>query len=265
MGPTGLGDAGPDGPQVDVAVVGAQKCGTTTLAALLDQHPRLCLAAGKEAHLFDDARVQREGVQSADIERWWPHRQAGQLLLDATPSYLYLPGCIEALVRHNPQVRIIVILRPAAERAASHHDHERRHGNRRMPLGPALVAEGWRLRRDPEPLAVGSAHRTASFVDRGRYSRQLRRLFALSQHVHVTTLADLVHDTAGEMARMFEFLGLPPVVVSEAPRLNTGRRRRRLLMPIVLRAITGREMRRTAALLGWPPRRLSTERRRARA
>ena len=52
----------PEPNLVHVAVVGAQKCGTTSLAAVLDRHPQLCLAQGKEAHLFDRADVQRSGV-----------------------------------------------------------------------------------------------------------------------------------------------------------------------------------------------------------
>ena len=261
MGSTGQCDVHRSSALVDVAVVGAQKCGTTTLAAMLDEHPRLCLAVGKEAHLFDDESVQQRGPAAADIERWWPHRQPGQLLLDATPSYLYLPGCLEALVRHNPQVRVIVMLRPAALRAISHHGHERRRGTERLPLGLALLAERRRLRRDPAPLAGESAHRTASLIDRGRYAAQLRRLHSLTPNVHVTTLADLVHDPSVEMQRMFGFLGLQPVPIREAPHLNAGRRRRRPLWRAVLSAVTRNEMITTAAQLGWPEARLLSEHR----
>ena len=88
--------------RVGAAIVGAQKCGTTTLAAMLDEHPQIRLAVGKESHLFDQAVVHRDGPTDGDIEQYWPDVSEGELLLDATPSYLYLPGCLEALLRHSP-------------------------------------------------------------------------------------------------------------------------------------------------------------------
>lgn len=261
MGSTGQGDGDRASTLVSVAIVGAQKCGTTTLAAMLNEHPLLCLAKDKEAHLFDSEAVQQRGLVADDIERWWPHRLAGQMLLDATPSYLYLPGCLEALVRHNPDVRIIVMLRPAGQRAISHHRHELRRDREWLSLGLALVVERWRLRRDRSPLDNESAHRKHSLMDRGRYSTQLQRLHSMTANVHVTTLADLVHDPEGEMQRMFGFLGVQPIPVSKVPHLNRGGRRPRLVWRALLSAVTRREMIATARELGWPEKRLLSERR----
>lgn len=249
----------PDGAApltVSVALVGAQKCGTTTLATLLGAHPQLCLATGKEAHLFDDPTVQRDGVDPAGMELLFAHRQPGQLLLDATPSYLFLPGCIEALARHNPNVKVIVILRPASERAVSHHRHERRRAAERWPLVPALLAEPRRLRRDSDPLGPESAHRVGSYLARGRYTAQLRRLRDLVGHVHVTTLDGLLADPAGEMMAIHRFLGIDPLAVESIPHLNAGDGPNRGVAPRVLEVLTRREMAATAALLGWSPAKL---------
>jgi len=175
-------------------IVGAQKCGTTTLAAVLDEHPGICLAVGKETHLFDRADVQQSGPSTDDLERWFPHREPGQLLLDATPSYVYLPGCLEAAVEHNPDLRAIVMLRPPGDRAVSHYGHARRHRFERRSALLALLLERRRLRKDRDPLAQGSAHRERSYVDRGRYHAQLQRLLALVPQVHVVLMSDLIAD-----------------------------------------------------------------------
>jgi len=243
---------------VDVAIIGVQKCGTTTLADLLGRHPQLCLARGKEAHLFDDAVVQREGVDPALLEPFFAHRLPGQLLLDATPSYLYLPGCVEALLAHNPAVKVIVVLRPASERMISHHRHERRRGAERLPLPLALLAEPFRLRSNADPLGVESSQRVASYRDRCRYSAQLRRLRELmgSAQVHITTLATLAADPAGELVAMHHFLGVEPLPIAEAPRLNAGDRSIDGVWPALLELATRREMDATASLLGWSVERL---------
>jgi hypothetical protein len=252
-----------DGSMIDVAIVGAQKCGTTTLAAVLATHPGLCLAEGKEAHLFDDQGVQREGLPPDWVDHHFGHRTRGQLLLDATPSYLYLPGCIEALVRHNPAVRVIVLLRPPAERARSHHGHERRRGAERLPFALGLLLERRRLRRDRAPLADGSAHRVWSYRDRGRYAGQLRRVAALVPNLHVTTLADLGADPIGEVTAIHRFLGLEEVPPGPLPRLNAAppaadRRGWPMRAPIdrLLEWSLRSEADAAADLLGWPRDRL---------
>lgn len=238
--------------RLDAVIVGAQKCGTTTLAAMLAAHPQICLAAGKEAHLFDDPQVQRDGVDPARLEGLFAHRLPGQVLLDATPSYLYLPGCIEAVVAHNPSVRAIVILRPAGERAVSHHDHERRRGVERLPLAAALVAEPFRLRRHRDPLEPASAQRVASYLDRGRYAQQLRRLRSQIDRVHVLSLADLVESPEPTFSAVQRFLGVDVLPVGDVPRLNVGTAAPGTITRALLAAMTRREMARTAALLGRP-------------
>jgi hypothetical protein len=238
--------------RIDAAIVGAQKCGTTSLAAMLEQHPQICLAVGKEAHLFDDPRLQRVGVARAHLERSFAHRLPGQLLLDATPSYLYLPGCIEALVAHNPEVRVIVVLRPAGERAVSHHDHERRRGVEQRSLPVALFAERSRLRRDSDPLGRASPHRVVSYLDRGRYVVQLRRLRGVTDRVHVLTLAELVAEPERVSAEVHRFLGIEVLPAQAVPLLNVGSATPGPVIRRLLALVTRRQMARTAALLGWP-------------
>lgn len=232
------------------AIVGAQKCGTTSLAAALADHPDVCLAADKEAHLFDDPLVQRHGLAPGQLDEAFPDRRNGQLLLDATPSYLYLPGSVEALVRHNPHARVVVVLRPAAERALSHYHHERRRGQERRSVAAALALEPVRLRSDRDPLAPGSAHRTASYMARGRYVEQLRQLASRVPHLHHVLLSELVREPERVLGGVLEFLGLDPFPVRTLPHLNRGGGGSRWVLPL-LRARARREMAATEQLLGW--------------
>lgn len=250
---TGSARQGDDAPRrIDAAIVGVQRCGTTSLAALLGEHPQICLAVGKEAHLFDDPLVQRDGIAPVRFDGLFPHRRAGQLLLDATPSYVYLPGCIEALVAHNPQVKLIVILRPAAERAVSHHDLERRRGTEHCPVVFALALERWRLWRDGDQLAVDSAHRVSSYLDRGRYVAQLGHLRSVTEQVHVVSLAQLVAEPDSVLSGVQHFLGVEPRPLGALPRLNAGMARPAYLTRRLLERTTRAEMRRSEMLLGWP-------------
>lgn len=205
---------------IDVALIGAQKSGTTTLAALLAQHPSVCLAREKEAHLFDQLSVQEVGIDTDTLSRHFPHRERGQVLVDATPSYLYLPGCIESLTRHNPNARILVILRDPAERAVSHHAHEQRLGFERRSLPLALMLERFRLWRDRNPLGSHSAHRHFSYIDRGRYTKQLQRLSSLTPNYLIIEFSDLFTHPQATMDSIFAFLGLSSINIENVPKLN---------------------------------------------
>lgn len=205
---------------LDIALIGAQKSGTTSLAALLAQHPSVCVAQNKETHLFDQHRVQQKGLHPDDLLGHFPHREHDQVLVDATPSYLYLPGCVESLVRHNPNIRILVILRDPAERAVSHHAHEQRLGYERRLFLSALILERFRLRRDHDPLAPHSAHRHFSYIDRGRYSKQLQRLSSITPNYLVLNFSDLLTSPQETMDRVFTFLRLPSIEVRDIPHLN---------------------------------------------
>lgn len=243
--------------RVGAAIVGAQKCGTTTLAALLDEHPRIRLAVGKEAHLFDQPGVQAHGPSDDDLARFWPDASPGDVLLDATPSYLYLPGCLEALLRHAPEVRLIVMVRPPGERMVSHHGHERRLGVEHRSFLAALLLERRRLRRSADPLAPDSAQRHASYRDRGRYATQIARLAALTDRFRIVLLDELIADPARVMAELYRFLGVPPHPVEHVPRLNPGDGRPRRLAVTVARRVMRREAIAAEQLLRLPAGSLS--------
>ena len=181
----------------------------------------MCGAKVKETHLFDQAKVQRDGLHSSALLEHFPNSQPGQMLMDATPSYLYLPGCIESLIKHNPNIRILVVLRDPAERAVSHHAHERRLGHEHRSFPMSLALERIRLHRDRDPLMDSSAHRHFSYLDRGRYSQQLQRLSALSPNFLVIGFSDLITNPQDVMNRIFTFLDLSPITVGEVPHLNS--------------------------------------------
>ena len=241
---------------IDVAIVGTQKAGTTSLAHALAEHPQICLALGKETHLFDRVDVQNDGVDDAELLRHFAHRRPGQLLLDATPSYMYLPGCLDALVRHSPDVRVIVVLRDPVERALSHHAHSRSVKSETLPALPALLLERSRLGRDADPLGDTSAHRRWSYVDRGRYAPQLERLRSLTENVHVATFEQMIGDTAPTLRRILRFIGVDDTVTLSLPHLNISKRRGQHLARLAARVLTRGIAAETERALSLPPRSL---------
>ena len=134
-----------------VFLIGAQKAGTTALAALLDQHPSVSLGRVKEPHYFS-FRYSR-GLEYYD-ELFFD--RPGVLRLDASTSYTLLPTSDEddaAWGRHvparikqqHPDARFLYMLRHPVDRAVSAYWHEVRAGRELRPLERALAEDRYYL------------------------------------------------------------------------------------------------------------------------
>ena len=167
---------------VDFLIGGTQKGGTTALAHFLNQHPEICLPAGKEAHFFDRPAYP-DGADRATVARHYrakfPDALRGRIVGEATPIYMYLPFVTERVHRYNPAMKWILLLREPVARAVSHYRMSRERGREWLPPGLAFHVEPWRLwwARGRLPVVAGrSSLRHHSYVDRGFYSAQIARI-----------------------------------------------------------------------------------------
>jgi hypothetical protein len=239
--------------KVDAAIVGAQKSGTTWLAESLSKHPEICLALGKEAHLFDQAEVQKEGVNPVLFSEKFPKPNDVQKLLDATPSYMYLPGCLEALKRNNPDVKVVAILRDPGQRAISHFYHSKKLGHENRSLVVALLQERKKLKKEmSESLRVNSSWRNHSYVDRGRYLHQMQVLLSLFPDALVIPFEYLATKPQDVLNYTQDFLGLRKIELPTLPPTNAnfGRRKHRVVSKLI-RLYTRSDTRETKKLLQW--------------
>ena len=212
------------GFRVDFLIAGTQKGGTTALAHFLNQHPEICLPTQKEAHFFDAADFPDGETPTASGERYrklFPADLQGRLYGDATPIYMYLPEVAVRVWRYQPAMKWIVLLRDPVERAMSHYQMERARGNEPLSFDAAIAAENDRLRRDRDNRAWNSSVRLHSYVTRGLYTRQIRRIrqWFGTGAVLILTTGELRHRHEETLRRVYGFLGvvdrdfLPPAEV----------------------------------------------------
>ncbi len=159
--------------QVDFLIAGTQKGGTTALDLYLRTHPELCMATRKEVHFFDrDDYFQGDAVDYSAYHSFFSPNASQRLLGEATPIYLYWHSAPRRIWAYNPRMKIIVILRNPIERAYSHWNMERDRDADFLPFWEAIQQERERCRE-----ALPQQHRVYSYVDRGFYTEQLRRLW----------------------------------------------------------------------------------------
>lgn len=108
----------------DFLLVGAQKAGTTRLAALLDGHSGIFISSTKELGYY--TRYYKKG--SSWYSENFVYAEPDQIKGEATPEYLSDPLVAERVYRDNCNIKIIILLRDPVFRAYSAFWHHVRRG-----------------------------------------------------------------------------------------------------------------------------------------
>lgn len=224
-------------------IVGAQRCGTASLARALARHPLILPpASGLGVHYFDAAyhpslswyraHFPLKATAVALARRYGRRPQA----FECSPCYLFHPLAPARIAWNLPEVKLIVMVRDPVERAYSAYAHERALGyepepsfERALELEPErLAGEAERLCADP--YYVSHAHRHHAYLARGRYAEQLSRLEMLfgRRRILVLDAGDYFREPEPVYRRVLEFLGLPVMAV---PRFEVVGARPRPAMP----------------------------------
>lgn len=176
------------------------------------------MAKVKEVHLFDDDQTffRRALGQYAEYHRHFAPTSAAQLVGEITPAYMYWNEAPRRIWEYNSAMKLIVVLRNPITRAYSQWNMQRHVGMEPLSFRDALEAEPARLR-----ASLPYQNRNQSYVDRGFYTGQLRRLrlFFPPEQVLVLRYEELRREPNPTLNRVFEFLGvesLPPIPPQEA-------------------------------------------------
>ncbi len=136
-------------------IIGAARSGTTSLYHYLRQHPQIFMSAVKEPRYFAcvngyvlTRRPVRESEWSGTISDRERYRElfagAGDAVAvgEASPVYLFSPGCPERIAAEVPDMRLIAILRNPVDRAYSIYNRRVREGREIRSFEEVLSAPG---------------------------------------------------------------------------------------------------------------------------
>lgn len=241
-------------------IVGAQRCGTTSLFKALIQHPSVKRPFGRKGiHYFDMDYGRGIGWYRSHF----PLRRPGSLSLtgESSPYYMFHPLAPARIASDLPEARLVVALRDPVERAYSSHAHAIARGfetepfERAIELEPSrLAGEETRLRDNPQ--AESHAHRHQAYVTRGQYVDQLERLETVigRDRIHVVDSGLFFADPVPAFGQLTAYLGLPSYA---SVRFGQHNARPRIDMPAGLRARLNEHFlpydERLAAWLGYTP------------
>jgi hypothetical protein len=209
----------------NLLVIGAMKCGTTSLHRYLALHPEVWMSDPKELRFFVERGNWHRGV--GWYEGCFP--VDAPIRGEASPWYTAHPihrGVPERIASLLPDVKLVYLVRDPIERLLSHYAMERRLGWARRPLHEALGDLG-----------------ASRFVAPSRYWTQLEQYlhhFTPGQML-VVDQHDLLHERAAALRRVFAFLEVDEDFTSPAfTAVHSARptRRRRRPAAVVARRVT---------------------------
>lgn len=196
--------------QPNFFIVGAPKCGTTSMASYLADHRDVFISDPKEPFFFNDDMEFRDVTEVDEYQRLFAPACNEMAVGEGSTLYMYSRAAVPNLARYAPEARLLVMLRDPVAMVRSWHAHllyqqqeevaeldrawalqdDRRHG-KAIPLGC----------RDPSLL---------QYAQVCRLGEQLERVleFFPKHQVEVILLDDLKIDPRGTYLRVLEFLGV---------------------------------------------------------
>jgi len=194
---------------VSIFVCGAQKGGTTSLFSHFCEHPSLSPPSRKELHFFDEETFDWSLPDYSALDAFFPPDDGDSLRFDVTPIYGFWPPSIGRIHAYNPSAKLIFLFRDPFERAWSQWCMEYTRGNETLPFAEAIRAGRNRI-TNASPLAPN--RRIYSYVERGFYAEQVRRVLALFPREQVLFLLshNLRDHHSSTLARIAAFLNISP-------------------------------------------------------
>lgn len=192
-------------------IVGMAKCGTSSLARYLQQHPEVFISKKKEPRFFTSScqKVPKNGPKDHLVRKWYVDtfkaykqlfRDAGQKAVgEASADTLYFYNETIPVIQHYlGDPKIIIILRDPVKRAFSAYQHLVRDEREFLSFEKALDLEESRRRENWELIYH---YRSAS-----RYYQPVKAFLKSFSNVKILLTKDLHTDPEGSIKSIFDFL-----------------------------------------------------------
>lgn len=202
-------------------IIGAQRCGTTSLYDYLSHHPQIIPSPVKELFYFDDYYTRPiEWYKSffptkKEQEKLERDLVASVITGEASPSYFFHPYAAKRIKETLPDVKLILVLRDPIERAYSHYNHIKRLNREPLSFEEAIEKEEQRITPDIEKLAKDEFYkadqrRDYSYLTRGYYAKQLKEWFKHfpKEQLLIVQSEEFYKNTPRVYNEIVEYLGL---------------------------------------------------------
>lgn len=221
-------------PQPNTFIVGAPKCGTTSMASYLSEHPQAFVCEPKEPNYWAKDLKQDpnpSGVSLSDKSAYLSLFAASNprvhiVRCDASTTYIWSDVAVHNIVTNYPNAKIILMLRNPVELALSLYREER--------FSFAEDEEdfwtAWKLQRKrlcgsavPKHCVEPRKLQYRAIASVGSHACKLKKLVPEQQRL-IILLDDMIANPGMVWSKVQQFLGLPQDGRNAFPVVNSAKR-----------------------------------------
>lgn len=199
-------------PKPNFFIVGAPKCGTTSLHEYLQRHPDIYMPFYKEPHYFGSDLVGSRFMQfrnkTPKYLKLFQDVTTETRIGESSPWYLVSQNAAQEIHDYNPDAKIIMILRNPVDMMYSMWSQFRYSGNEQIEdFEEALAAEP--VRRQGQLIRRAAHCVTGLFYhEMASYTKQVKRYFDVfgEENIHVIIFDDFKNDTASIYKDVLDYL-----------------------------------------------------------
>jgi hypothetical protein len=204
-------------------IIGAPKCGTTSMHEWLAQHPNIFMSKFKEPHYFSEDLVHKRIHNLKVYEQLFQEASATHLCVgESSTNYLYSSHAVKNILSYQPTAKFIVMIRNPIEMVYSLHQQEKY--TRNEPIQDFTAAWHAQEKRQSEnyKVPIFTDMKLLLYGLRCKVGEQLERLYSQveASQILVIDLDDVKQDARKVYVDVLKFLDVPDDGQSTFPVAN---------------------------------------------
>ncbi len=206
----------------DFIIIGAAKCGTTSVYEYLGNNPKILLPHKKELSFF--GKKYDYGVDWYLAHFPTITDRDDFLTGEATPNYICFPLIAQRIKQHFPNTQLILLLRNPIDRTISWHYHQLNRGIVKEDLKTVIAREITELESLSQEDIINKNYRQPHNIITGLYIYQVKIWLELFNREQILILKseDFYSKPAETMEKVYNLLGLPNYPLAQYPKINKG-------------------------------------------
>lgn len=195
-------------------IVGGQRCGSTYLYYLLDEHPEICMArpVRPEPKFFISNQFYSQGGDFY-LDKYYSHRNEEKVYGEKSTSYFELEIAAQRMKQLFPKSKILIILRNPVERAISNYFFSVKNGYEQRTIEEAFLYNKFDFKNFPKNISASPYN----YLNRGNYCDLMNKYFVLfhPENIKVVVLENLLQRIS-ICNEIYKFLGVDPLFIPQS-------------------------------------------------
>ena len=222
-------------------IIGAPKCGTTSMARWLGQNEQIFLPEFKEPHYFNsDSKHRSFDDLKGYLDIYRPVTERHKIIIDASVWYFLSEVAVSEILRFNPEAKFIFCVRCQMDSVISLHNQKVFSGDEKI----LSVEEAWktRVRNRDFKTKVSMACQDVRQLDYrsvflfGAIYENLSKQI-LPKNLKIVFMEDIVEKPVSIIQEIEQWLGIEEYANYSLEKENASRTRKNIFLPTLLKYI----------------------------